>query len=318
VVDGPSFGKRIIEPIVASDASQVAVVNTAFSPDGAILASASVRDNTIRLWDTGTWRPIGEPLTGHDDMTPGAVFRPDGRIMATSDWGGTIRLWDVGDEASFGQPVGEPLTGHTWIAYVLRFTPDGEILVSSSHDRTIRRWDMRDGPSFGRPIGGPLTAPASIVGMDLSPDGRTLATGLGYGSTGIILWDTGTWQPIGPPLAGHTDSVVWLVFSPDGRTLASSSADATIRLWDVDTGRSIGGPLIGHSGTVIVIAIHPDGKTLASSSWDGTIRLWDLDPASWKERVCQIAGRNLTQDEWTLYLPGTPYLKTCEQWPAGE
>jgi WD40 repeat protein len=69
---------------------------------------------------------------------------------------------------------------------------------------------------------------------------------------------------------------------------------------------------------ILVIAISPDGKTLASSSWDGTIRLWDMDPESWAARVCQIAGRNLTQAEWELYLPGVPYEKTCAQWPGGE
>lgn len=39
------------------------------------------------------------------------------------------------------------------------------------------------------------------------------------------------------PLAGHTDSVVDVVFSPDGNTLATTSADHTVRLWpsSIDT-----------------------------------------------------------------------------------
>ena len=41
-----------------------AVDSVAFSPDGKTLASGS-DDDTIRLWDVATGRPIGNPLTGH-------------------------------------------------------------------------------------------------------------------------------------------------------------------------------------------------------------------------------------------------------------
>ncbi len=46
--------------------------------------------------------------------------------------------------------------------------------------------------------------------------------------------------------------------------------------------------------------------------------IWDLDPAVWRVRACEAAGRNLTRDEWTKFLPeGEPYHVTCPQYPAG-
>ena len=46
--------------------------------------------------------------------------------------------------------------------------------------------------------------------------------------------------------------------------------------------------------------------------------IWDLDPAVWRVRACEAAGRNLTHDEWTKFLPeGEPYHVTCPQYPAG-
>jgi WD40 repeat protein len=41
----------------------------AFSPDGTRIVTASW-DNTARLWDAESGKPIGEPLTGHS----GAVW----------------------------------------------------------------------------------------------------------------------------------------------------------------------------------------------------------------------------------------------------
>jgi hypothetical protein len=46
--------------------------------------------------------------------------------------------------------------------------------------------------------------------------------------------------------------------------------------------------------------------------------LWDVDPPVWRRRACAIAGRNLTREEWKLYLPeGTVYRATCPEWPTG-
>ena len=45
--------------------------------------------------------------------------------------------------------------------------------------------------------------------------------------------------------------------------------------------------------------------------------IWDLDPAVWRVRACEAAGRNLTRDEWTKFLPeGEPYHVTCPQYPG--
>jgi len=65
----------------------------AFSPDGRILAVASVWD-VATLWDTASGRMIGV-LEGHTRLPEAVAFSPDGRTIATGAADDTLKLWDV-------------------------------------------------------------------------------------------------------------------------------------------------------------------------------------------------------------------------------
>jgi len=253
------------------------VNGVAFSPDGKLLASADA-DGNVRLWDPVTGQPVSAPLpagsatraaTAVVGGVRGVAFSPVGKLLASADADGTVRLWNL----VTGQPVGASLRTDTgWVSGVA-FSPDGKLLASADDDGTVRLWD----PATGQPVGAPLPADTggSVNGVAFSPDGTLLASADDDGT--VRLWDPATGQPVGAPLPADTGgSVNGVAFSPDGKLLASADADGNVRLWNPLTGRPVGASLPADTGGgVSGVAFSPDGKLLASADADGTVRLWD-------------------------------------------
>jgi len=240
------------------------VSDVVFSSDGKILASSS-GDRTIILWDTTTWKMLGNPLSSHKDSVESVAFSPDGKTLASGSLDKTIILWDINTRS----PIAI-LKGHSGTVLNVTFSPDGKTIASGSSDTTVRLWNVSDRKEIGQLIG----HTSYVSRVVFSPDGKTIASG-SYDHS-IKLWDVAKKEQIGKILQGHTDGILSLVFSPDGKNLASGSFDDTIRFWDVLTQEQVGQPYIGFSDIVESLAFSPDGKTIVSGSYDRIIRIWDV------------------------------------------
>ena len=67
----------------------------AFSPDGKTVLTGGA-DQTARLWDAATGRPIGDALI-HRGRVVSVAFSPDGKSVLTGDDEKSVRLWDVSE-----------------------------------------------------------------------------------------------------------------------------------------------------------------------------------------------------------------------------
>lgn len=285
-----------------------AVLDVAFRPGSdpsrrSVLASASA-DQTVRLWDLATGETIGA-LHGHGGPVAAVSFSRDGRRVATTDYVGTVKVWDTdagkeirtfrgqvagaalspdgrrlalsGEIATAqirdvdtGEEVLAPFRAHGGPVMYLTFSPDGERLASSGWDRMAAVWDARTGRRL-HTLGGHQH---NVMTVEFSADGTRLVTA-SWDKT-ARLWDAATGADV-RTFHGHEDSVTCATLSPDGRWLASASSDNTVRLWDAATGAEVA-VLRGHAGQVSSVAFSPDGKWLASSSGyrgKGEVKVWD-------------------------------------------
>jgi eukaryotic-like serine/threonine-protein kinase len=236
------------------------VRDTAFSPDGQMVASAH-GDGAIRLWHDVNSTPL--TLLGHTGVATAVDFSPDGLILASSSEDGSIRLWDTQTGG-----LRQTLTGHGGAVRDLDFSPDGLRLVSAGEDNTVRLWD----PQTGAPLQ-TMTSDNRWLSVAFSPDGSLIASG--GANAQIALWETATGVQV-QSLPGHNEEVRSIDFSPDGRRLASSSTDNTIRVWDLQTGETIY-TLGGHGRDVWVVKFSPDSRFLASGGRDNNLRIWDMN-----------------------------------------
>jgi WD40 repeat protein/DNA-binding SARP family transcriptional activator len=290
------------------------IIQVAYSPRGDTFASSDAGGGII-LWDANTGRPRFPKLTAHEDVVIGLAFSPDGEILASGDFSGNINLWDV----ATGKPIHSPIQAHDGWALSLAFGPDGRLLASGGTDGIIRLWQVTR-RNAGEPVDvkevvEPVAAHSNwVTSLAFDTQGKTLVSSSSDGAIGI--WNPMTLEPVGRPLTGHKTQVWSVAFDhgDEDRTIVSLGGEGSVIRWDLASREPLGPPLIT-GGESESMALSPDGRTLYLGSFDETASIWRLDKRPWPERACQLANRNLTEDEWRQHLATEPYAKTCPDLP---
>jgi WD40 repeat protein len=106
------------------------------------------------------------------------AFSPDGRLAASADEDGFVRLWDLNESKP---PMRALPRWHTGRVYSVAFSPDGKSLASSGHDGRIIVWDAAAGTKLRE-----WQLPGPVPGVAFASDARHLAAANGNGTVYIL------------------------------------------------------------------------------------------------------------------------------------
>jgi len=233
-------------------------------------------------------------MAGHEDGFSDLAYSPDGSRLVSTNWDGTIRVWDsaTGQELLLLSETEEEFLRERYRE--LAYSSDGSYFATGGDDGTARVWDAVTGELLTtftghRDIPRPNDPDSSnwIIGLDVSPDSKTIATSDRAGL--VKLWDAATGAELKTLDLSETAPNHWSVqFSSDGLRLIvfgddPNESDYTIRMIEIDSGSE----LFAIEGRFSSFALSPDGSRLIfSEAYENEVRLWDLDA---KEEITRYA-----------------------------
>ncbi len=230
------------------------VYTTQWSPDGALLASASA-DGTARLWDAATGVQVA--VMRSNGPTLSCRFSTRGSLVATANGEGMIRIYDL-----HGTLVRE-MAGPGGGAPEVRFSPD-DTMIAAATAHGAGLWDVASGKSL-------LAFPnVNIATVAFSADGTRLVA---VGDTAEI------YDPVArtklATLVGHNGYAMSAAFSADSAYLITTGVDQTARLWNARTGAAMT-TLRSEGGMVRAAAFDPLGRTVTTVTSGSIARVWKL------------------------------------------
>ncbi len=276
------------------------VSSVSFSPDGQLLASASV-DHSIRIWDVIS-RQEQRRLYGHENEVYSVQFAPDGRLYSVGK-DGMVCAWSLAtpprrigpERRSLALTDVDPAPAGRTLA-VLRRT--GEIGFLDAGAGGV----LDNVPGLG----------TNSVGIEYAAEGRLLCIAQQSGE--VVVWNCDERRvvhrlPGNRPArfckAGRdtelvlavdeADQVVvwdgesghlqarWAVgalyccaLSPNAALFASGHERGRVEIWDVRTGKHLRS-LTHSKERTTALAFAPDGRFLAAASWAGPVTVWECD-----------------------------------------
>jgi WD40 repeat protein len=247
-------------------------------------------------------------LAGHSSLVQSIACSPDGRLLASGGFDGTVVLWNMRTHRLIRRfrpgrtacltfsPAGDLLAGgcddgsvHLWhlateqeapvlparASAVRRivFAPDGKRLAAGYADGVLLQWDLQRRKRISL-----IHTHNTFDTLAYTPDGRRLLTTRGDYAVHILDLQTERDTRFG----FHPDNISALALSADGRILVTGDMRGSIRMWNFKS-KQLRFQLPAHGAWVNDLVLSPDGNLLASASWDYTARFWNLSTRTYQE-----------------------------------
>jgi WD40 repeat protein/energy-coupling factor transporter ATP-binding protein EcfA2 len=256
----------------------------ALSPDSQWVATADASlfsgagEASNKQLTASIWRAASGTRTArlkHDAEVTCVAFDPDGRLLATGDQSGAVRIWETQADLEPLPTVPSVVLSHrTAISQVL-FSHDGHMLLTICNGELCYEASLWEIPAGRRKA--VFEHQNRISAAHLSPCGKHLATA----STSTRVYP-------------HIDK------------------SSLTRIWEVDTSNALA--TVFSKQPVFWLAFSSNGEMLAAKT-DEEMIAWRWRPDHLADGICRHLTRNLTSDEWDEYLQGEVYRATCSGLP---
>ena len=261
----------------ALDYKENARFNLAFSPDSRFIAFD--REGAICLWDIKSNVELKREDTGFYEQINFA-FSPDGKMLATKNCNGSVRLWNIALES-----IGEVFWYSEWddnSPNSLAFSPDGRLLAAGDLNNA-HLWDISSETAKSMPS---KTHKSLVSAIAFSPNSKFFVSA---SDRSICLCYLNSKAPAKIIEAGHTNPIDSIAISPDGNLLAIGDNCGIIQLWDLASGRNLRlkgskKPFLRYSSYPENLVFSPDSKLFAVGRRN-MVRLWNIESGKTIERL---------------------------------
>jgi WD40 repeat protein len=281
------------------------------------LAFGESQANYVELYDLTNMKAEPKKLSGYVHDIENLIFTADDQGFYSRDNAGlSIKFSDMNTVREVIKPT-EKINS-------IALSPDGKMLAGAGNDGSLYIWDVRNNYStkilYKNPPfiekGQSKIARLSAVGF--TRDGKNIVIGDIFGFVKIFPVDNAS-NP--RTLSGHRASIEHIVFNHAGKFMATASNDKTVRLWNLDKLNNQPIVLEDHSDWVRTAVFTADDEQLLAGMNSNTenakeiIHAWPTKIETMGGLLCgYIRGRNMTEDEWDIYVDDDPTLlleKTC-------
>ncbi|HEU5475530.1 MAG TPA: serine/threonine-protein kinase [Actinophytocola sp.] len=233
------------------------------SPDGTMIAITSKEKVIVHRTSDGA---VLATLTGHAEDITDLDFDATGGQLASSAFGGEVRVWDTRSwtQSQLWETVDLAVNA-------VAFTPQGALIAAGSAP-TIYAWD----PGTGRELLRLGTGATGKFDLAATADGHTLFSANADGS--VTLW---AFERVVLDVPGT--AVIGVAAQPGGDLVATTSGDGAVILFDRTTGDRVR-RLAGHTDAVPGVAFLPGGTELVTAGTDGALIVWDVATGAEKRR----------------------------------
>ncbi len=259
-----AFGVEALpEKLTALPGSYQPVLAIALSPDEKRLAVA--RANQVLVHDLSqTNRPVIATLALHRDAVQALAWSADGKWLAAAEYR-RVALWD----AQTFKLAKDFTNGITNRVTALQFTPDNATLVfvdgAPTKSGVVHVLSVVD----GKPVATWLAHKDSILALNISRDGKWLATG--SADKTVKIWELATQKELAK-FESHLGHVLTVAFNPDASKLATGGADKVLNFWNTKTREQE--ITLKQIAPVTAVAWAQDGKVLFSATDDGMVKAY--------------------------------------------